>query len=144
MVPLWTKGGGRTAPKAQYRKLISRIPEAIRQQVKLLYPQVPWLASADEGIARSSGHGIPKWDEKTVASKGNEATEDGGVMRGSRKRTRYGNQQSGPWDMEATGAQRLLEGTVVKSRPAQFGRLPSSVTPVVVTPEPETSKRAPL
>ena len=46
MVPLWTKGCQRQAPIEEVKLITTFIPELMREEVRRLYPGVPWLPIA--------------------------------------------------------------------------------------------------
>ena len=43
MVPLWTRGKPRSAPKEQCKLITTFIPELMREEAQQLYPGMPWL-----------------------------------------------------------------------------------------------------
>ena len=43
MVPLWTRGAPRSAPREQCKLITTFVPELMREQTQLLYPSLPWL-----------------------------------------------------------------------------------------------------
>jgi hypothetical protein len=45
MIPIWTRGVKRRAPKEQCKLISTFIPELMREEAKLLYPYLPWIST---------------------------------------------------------------------------------------------------
>jgi hypothetical protein len=70
MIPLWTRGQLRRAPKEQCKLIATFIPELLRMEARLLYPYLPWLTTdAKESRLHSTSVTL---DEEPEANSGEQ------------------------------------------------------------------------
>jgi len=71
MVPLWTAGKERVAPKEQCRIITTFIPELLREEVRNLYPTLPWLTSGNSKSEQKN----PKKRKRLYEAEASEPSE---------------------------------------------------------------------
>jgi hypothetical protein len=81
MIPIWTKGKERRAPKEQCKLITTFIPELMREEAQQLYPSLPWLRASDETALPTMEPEIVDRETNEEASSSNQSRIQRGAKR---------------------------------------------------------------